>query len=379
MHANRSKVADGGRCPRRRRAHASRPRAGAIVHPGHRGDAPRPGPRRLDQLAAHPRRVGLQPPRPDRHRQRAPAPARVVVGPVVRGAARAEPAGLRRRALRRQSPRHRGGPRRRHRRAALALPARARGRRSHGHRHHPEPRHLRRQGLPDDGRRAHRRPRRAHRRRRVERRRGRPYPRVPLHGGAHRGPGERDCEHQRLRALPRGEGNALLHLGPGRAHRRRGVANVDGGAARRARGRHVGRHAAVVPHRRRQLDGRQLRPGHEPHLLGDGAGQAVGAVPAGPLGRRAVHEQRARPRPRHRQHRLVQPAPAGRDPRHGRDVREPPRRPRRAALALQDGQARDSLGARPHDRTVPRRPRSRVPDHPRRPSPRPARSPTAPA
>ena len=79
-------------------------------------------------------------------------------------------------------------------------------------------------------------------------------------------------------------------------------------------------------------------------------------------------KQRPGARPGQRRDRLVQPAPARRDARHGRDVREPARRPRLAPVALQDGQAGDSLGARPRHRPLPGRARPGIPDDSRRAS-----------
>ena len=61
----------------------------------------------------------------------------------------------------------------------------------------------------------------------------------------------------------------------------------------------------TFPRRRRRLDSGQLRPGDQPHLLVHLAGQAVGAAVARHRRRRALHEQRARPRPGDRQARLV--------------------------------------------------------------------------
>ena len=55
----------------------------------------------------------------------------------------------------------------------------------------------------------------------------------------------------------------------------------------------------------------QLRPGHQPDLLVDLAGQAVGAAVARHRRRRALHEQRPGPRPGHRRARLVLPVRAG--------------------------------------------------------------------
>ena len=61
------------------------------------------------------------------------------------------------------------------------------------------------------------------------------------------------------------------------AHRQAAVAVQHRRAARRTRRRHVGQAADDVPRRRRDLDHRQLRSRSESHLLGRGAGQAVGA------------------------------------------------------------------------------------------------------
>ena len=141
--------------------------------------------------------------------------------------------------------------------------------------------------------------------------------------------------------------------------------------------RHVGRPAGGVPSRRRRVDSGQLRPGHQPHLLVDVAGQAVGAAVARHRRRRALHEQRARARPGHRRARLVLPVRARRDARPRRRVRERAHRPPRPAVAVQDGQARHPVGDRSEDRRVRRRPRSRLPDAGRRRPPRPARPPTA--
>ena len=150
--------------------------------------------------------------------------------------------------------------------------------------------------------------------------------------------------HDRLRAL---QGRHLLHLGPRPADRRGAVAHVDRRPAGRSGRRHVGRPAGDVPGRRRRLDSGQLRPGHEPHLLVDLAGQAVGAAVARHRRRRALHEQRARPRPGHRPARLVLPVRAGRDARPRRRVRKRAHRPPRPAVAVQDGQAGHPVGARP--------------------------------
>ena len=57
--------------------------------------------------------------------------------------------------------------------------------------------------------------------------------------------------------------------------------------------------------------------------------------------------------PDDRQDRLVPPVHPGRDPRPGRSLREHPGRPRGTPVAVQDGQARHSLGAGSQDRQVP--------------------------
>ena len=96
------------------------------------------------------------------------------------------------------------------------------------------------------------------------------------------------------------------------------------------------------------------------------AGEAVGQGVARHRRRRALQQQRARPRRRHRRAVLVLPVHAGRDPRPRRRVRERAHRPRRAPVALQDGEARHFVGARPRHRRVRRRPRSRLPGRARR-------------
>ena len=135
---------------------------------------------------------------------------------------------------------------------------------------------------------------------------------------------------------------------------------------RRARRRHLGRPPPDVPGRRRLVDPRRLRPRDQPHLLVHVAGQAVGAGVAQDRRRRPLHEQRARARPRDGRAAVVLPVRAGRDPRPRRRVRERAHRPPGAEVALQDGQARHPVGARPRDRGVHGRPRPRLPERPRR-------------
>ena len=83
-------------------------------------------------------------------------------------------------------------------------------------------------------------------------------------------------------------------------------------------------------------------------------------------GARALHELDARARSGHREDEVVLSAPARRVARHGRSVRERPRRHRRTQVALQDGQARDPVAARSRERRVHPRHRSRLPDARRR-------------
>ena len=68
--------------------------------------------------------------------------------------------------------------------------------------------------------------------------------------------------------------------------------------------------AEHVPQGRRDLDHRQLRPRSRPHLLGRGAGQAVGGGEPQheDVGSRALHELDRRAQARHRHARVVLPA-----------------------------------------------------------------------
>ena len=109
----------------------------------------------------------------------------------------------------------------------------------------------------------------------------------------------------------------------------------------------------------------QLRSRDQPDLLVDLAGQAVGQRDPRDRRGRALQQQRAGPRRRHRRAVVVLPVHPRRDPRPRRRVRERAHRSPRATVALQDGQARHPVGARPRHRTVRRGARPRVPGRPR--------------
>ena len=331
----------------------------------HRRAAAQSGSGRLGELAPHPRRLGVQPAEPDQPAECRPAPARVVVGHAA-GLQPADAARLQRHHVSPQPEQHRAGARRRHGRSALGISPGVSGGAGPGpagrRRRRPpaaKPRDLGRQDLHQHRRRAHRRAQRPHRRDRVGHDRRRSEQGVRLHERADHRERQGRRGHDRLLAL---QGRHLLHHRSRRQDRQGAVAHLHGRAARRAGRRHVGRSAAGLPRRRRRLDPRQLRPHHEPDLLGDRAGQALGARGARHRRRRALHEFHAGARSGHRQDRLVLPAPAGRIARHGRSVRKHPRRQRRPAVALQDGQDRGAVGARSQDRQVPQRLRSGLSD-----------------
>ena len=224
---------------------------------GHRRDAPESGPGRLAELAANARRLGLQPARPDRSRQRPPAAASLGVASGS-GAESGDAARTRRGDVHPESRQQRAGARRRDRRAALGICAAARRvarrrRRPPAQPRQPLDRPLRRQGLPEHQRGAHRRPRRAHRRGGLGSHRGGPCARLSLLQRTDRGErGHRGRDDR----LPELQERRLFHLGPRPGHRRAGLAHVDHRAPRRARRRHVGRPPAGVPRRLRLLDPR---------------------------------------------------------------------------------------------------------------------------
>ena len=262
---------------RRVRMRRSRPGdgiAGQGAGPGHdsgnRRDAAASRPRRLAELAAHARRVGVQPARRDRPRQRGRAPARLVLGPRTRGVAD-DAARARRRPVRREPGQRGPGARRAHGRLPLgASPGDRRATPRRGA--DAQPGHLRGPGHPEHRRCAHRRP-------------GRPDGRAAL-GYAGRGragrlhllerPDRRRRDRRRgddrLRAVPR---RYLLHRRRRRPHRPAALAHLDHRPARGERRRHLGRPAAPVPGGSRRLDDRQLRPGDRARLLGHVAAQAA--------------------------------------------------------------------------------------------------------
>ena len=116
------------------------------VRARHRRDASRSGARGLADLAPHPRRVGLQPPRPDRPRQRGPAPHGLVAR-ARGGAAGGHAARVPRRAVHAAVERRHRGHRRGDRRPDLAAPPQPARRRLRLRRRQraqqPEHRHLR--------------------------------------------------------------------------------------------------------------------------------------------------------------------------------------------------------------------------------------------
>ncbi len=116
------------------------------VRPRHRRHAPESRPGRLADLATHPRRVGVQPARPDRPRQRGRSAHGVVPRPRARPPG-GHAAGLRRRPLHAAGERCHRGHRRGDRRPDLAAPPEPARRRLRLRRRQrpqqPEHRHLR--------------------------------------------------------------------------------------------------------------------------------------------------------------------------------------------------------------------------------------------
>ena len=151
------------------RSRRCRAQSESAVRAGHRRDAAGASARRLAHVAPHPGRLGLQPARSDRPRQRRrPAPG-LVPRPARRRAAAGHAAGLRRRPLHAEPERRHPGHRRGHRGPALGVPAAAARRRlraHHARRVHdqPQPRHLRRVDHRHQRRRVRLRPRRKDRR-----------------------------------------------------------------------------------------------------------------------------------------------------------------------------------------------------------------------
>ncbi len=252
-----------------------------------RRHAPRPGAGGLADVAADPRRVGLQPPRPDRPvEHRRPAP-RVDAGPDPRQPA-GHPARLPRRALHAEPGRRHPGHRRRDRRPRVGAPARSARRhlrpRRPARRHQPQPRHLRPAHHRHQRRQLRLRPRRGDRRDRL----GDPHPRLP-HPPRD---AQRGADHRRRQGRvgaelpPRRGARGLRHHRPRRPHRGRAVAPAHHPRARRARRRDLGRRTRRRAQARRKLDAPELRPRAEPGLR-----RHVGHL-AGPQ----VHARRRRPR-----------------------------------------------------------------------------------
>ena len=300
-------------------------------------------------MAPHARRLGLQPPRPDRPGKRGRPPHGVDARALRRHAA-GHAACLRRRPVHAEPARRRTGARRRHRRPPLGVPPRA-ARRPGGvpaarpERSQPQPGHLRDDDHRYQLRRLRVRPRRGHRPTRL----GDGDPRLPGPSGP---PDVRTHRREREDLLrPRvpagGRAGRVRHHRPRCGNGGGAVAAADDPGPRRAGRRDLGRRAVRGAAPRRDLDGPELRPGAEPGLhrhLGHLAGAQIHA-------RRhrqqaPVPQLYARPRRRHGRDPLVLPAPqrplgprpslraaAGRHPRSPRTRRWP-------------GSTRGSSGAR---------------------------------
>ena len=207
----------------------------------------------------------------------------------------------------------------------------------------------------DDGR-APVRARRAHRQNRVGRHGRRQRQGLRQFERADRHSRQGDSRRERMRPLQgAGQGSRLLHQRVRSRDRKTAVALQHHRARGRTRRRHLGRSAEHAARRRGNLDHRQLRSRAEPDVLGRGAGQAVDAGEPRHEGLGAVFQLDARPEARRWKTRLVFPARAGRNARHGRSVRARARRYRRPQNALHHRQGRHSLEARSQDRRISRR------------------------
>ena len=283
-------------------------------------------------MAADGERLGLQPARSDRPRQRARAPDGLVARARA-GAPGGDAARLRRRVVRAAGERHHRSDRRGDRRPEVATSPRPARRplrpRGGERRHQPEHRHLRPLHHQHQRRRVRLRTRRRDGRDRLG------NADLRLHGDL--GPAQLRTDHRRregdLRAQLR-PARGVRHRGARRPHRRGAVAPQDhsgpGGAGRRDLGRRAVRGAPP----RRHLDAPQLRPRAAPDLpghLGDGAGPEVHArrcrQPA------SLPQLDPGPRRRHRGDSLALPAserPLGPRP----SLRAHPRRHRRRARCV---------------------------------------------
>ena len=136
-------------------------------------------------------------------------------------------------------------------------------------------------------------------------------------------------------------------------------------AARRPEQRLVGRRAAASPGRRRHVDSRQLRPGPRSLLHRHRAGQAVGGREPGHVDpeRCALHQLDPRPEPAQRPSRVVLPARARRDARHGQRLRARARQRRRPRTAVHHREGRHPVEARPPHRRLRRPAGDAVPGH----------------
>ena len=240
-------------------------------------------------MAPDPRRLGLQPPRPGRPRQRRRPPDGLVARPRA-GPPAGDAAGARRRAVHAEPARRHPGPRCGDRRPDLGVPPRPAGRSRrlhdrHPDRHQPQHRHPRRADHRHHHGRPHHRPARGDRRGRL----GDRDPRLP---GEPRQP-DIGPDHRRRQGVLRPElrppGRAArLHRHRARRGDRRGaVAAAADPGARRARRRDVGRRAVRGAAARRIVDGAERRSRAEPGLRRH-VGHVAGAE---------VHARRDRPDP----------------------------------------------------------------------------------
>ena len=355
---------------RRRRCRAARFRRAAKrparSHRRGRGEKLRSGDRRdaaqtrSRRLADRPRKLpGLEPQRAHANhpRQReGPAPGVVVEHERQRGGQRTDAARPQRHHLPDQHRQHPAGARRAHRRPHLGkphAPAEEPGRR---HGRDAQHGHLRRQSVRGDDGRASLRARRAHRQDRVGRHGRRQLQGLRELQRADRDSRQGDSRRERMRPLQgAGQGSRLLHQRVRSRDGKIAVAVQHHRARGRARRRHLGRSAEHAARRRGDLDHRQLRSRTEPDVLGRGASQAVDAGEPRHKGLGAVFELDARAEARRWKTRLVFPARAGRDARHGRSVRARAGRYRRPQNALHHRQGRHPLEARSQDRRIYRR------------------------
>ena len=243
---------------------------------GHRRHAAQSRSRRLADDS--PRLQGhlLQPAEPDHRAERERPASGVELGHAGRREQR-EPARAhraQRRAVREQRRHGAAGSGRQDRRADLGESLRLR--QSHRPRH-ARHRDLRRQDFRSHGRGASDGLRRPQRQGGLGHDHRRPLEgRVLRHQRTAGGEGQADSG-TRPRFLRRVSRREMLHQRLRRQDRQRSVALSNRGARRRTRRRYLGRAREHLSGGRGNVDHRQLRSGFEPHLLGDGASQAVDA------------------------------------------------------------------------------------------------------